>query len=104
MGSIAFVFGACLGVYVLSFITGAAINGVASLINRPVSKRKGTFAAIGIATLVAFVVSGFGEGSLSAPDYSYSWAYLVAGVVVFLYERYRLASTEAEADAAEAEG
>lgn len=98
MAWLGFVLGACLGVYVVAFVVRGILRFFLSLTDREMSKRRSTYIAIAIATILAFVISGYGLANGGAPDYSDSWAYLVAGGVVFLYERHRLSRREEKAE------
>jgi hypothetical protein len=78
----AFFLGACLGVYLLSLLC----RGIVSLFERiigaeldPFTKR---FGSIGCASLFAYFISGYGNTDGGMPNWSDSWIYLAAGVIV----------------------
>lgn len=104
---IALILGGFVAVYLVAWIVRGGVNLVLKATGREVKERRATYVAIGIATVLAYTVSGYGFGEMTEPNYSESWIYLVAGILVFLYERRRLAKSaeeDSEADPGEAPG
>lgn len=95
---VALLIGACIGVYVLTFVLRGVIGFSVGFTDGSMSKRKMTYVAIGVATIVAFVASGFGAADGGPPDFSESWIYAVAGLLVLMYERWRLTRREEESE------
>lgn len=78
-----YILAGCIVIYVGAYLLRLIVKGFAMLTGATPAAHYVRYSTIGAATVVLILWTVIGESRLDAPDYSYLWAYVVSGIIVF---------------------
>lgn len=80
---IGYIAGGCIAIYIVAFLLRWLVKLYTKVSGREIASYKVRYTTIGVATIIAFLLSVFGEGGFNSPDYSHWWVFLISGLIVF---------------------
>lgn len=77
------ILGGCISICAGAYLLRLFVKGYAMLTGATPAAHNVRNATVAASTVLFILVTATGESRLGAPDYSYLWAYMVSGVIVF---------------------